>query len=280
MVTAFDIRDFGREYKISSLRLFLTIPSLSPLSSPLSPQATMLHLTTLLALAASASAHYTFPSLIAAGASTPEWKYVRQWTNYQSNGPVTDVSKVDIRCNVGGATKQASGIQSVAAGSKVGFTAAPDIYHPGPLMAYMAKAPAGKTAADWDGSGSVWFKIFEQGPNFGSSLTWPSNGLFCPFLTDVFDISPLSVTPPFLPLRVQLTPPPQASQKQSSQSPPPPHQATTSSASNTSVCTRHLEPTEHSSTFLVPRSLLLMVAVGLLGRLLRFRVLIRRRIRV
>lgn len=140
-------------------------------------QVTMLHLTALLAFAASASAHYTFPSLIAAGASTPEWKYVRQWTNYQSNGPVTDVSTVDIRCNVGGAAKQASGIQTVSAGSKVGFTASPNIYHPGPLMAYMAKVPAGKTAADWDGSGSVWFKIFEQGPNFGASLTWPSNGI-------------------------------------------------------------------------------------------------------
>ncbi|CAG8978037.1 hypothetical protein HYALB_00000707 [Hymenoscyphus albidus] len=137
----------------------------------------MFNLISLLTLAASASAHYTFPALIAGGVTTSEWKYVRQWTNYQSNGPVTDVSKVDIRCNVGGATKQASGIQSVAAGSKIGFTVAPDIYHPGPLMAYMAKVPAGKTAADWDGSGSVWFKIFEQGPNFGSSLTWPSNGM-------------------------------------------------------------------------------------------------------
>lgn len=65
---------------------------------------------------------------------------------------------------------------SVAAGSTVAFTASPDIYHPGPLMAYMAKVPSGKTAANWDGSGSVWFKVFEAGPNYGSSLTWPSDG--------------------------------------------------------------------------------------------------------
>jgi len=42
----------------------------------------------------------------------------------------------------------------------------------------MAKVPSGKTAANWDGSGNVWFKIFGQGPGgLGSSgLTWPSNG--------------------------------------------------------------------------------------------------------
>ncbi|KAH6679158.1 fungal cellulose binding domain-containing protein [Halenospora varia] len=130
----------------------------------------------LFALAASAQAHYTFPALIAGTTKTSEWQYVRQWTGYVSNGPVTDVTKLDIRCNVGASSVSAPGIQTVAAGSQVGFTAAPDIYHPGPLMAYMAKVPAGKTAANWDGSGEVWFKIFEQGPVFGSALTWPNNG--------------------------------------------------------------------------------------------------------
>ena len=39
----------------------------------------------------------------------------------------------------------------------------------------MAKVPSGKTAANWDGSGNVWFKIFEQGPTIsGGSLSWPS----------------------------------------------------------------------------------------------------------
>ena len=47
-------------------------------------------------------------------------------------------------------------------------------------MAYMAKVPSGKTAANWDGSGTVWFKIYEQGPTgFGTqALVWPSNGMF------------------------------------------------------------------------------------------------------
>ena len=42
-------------------------------------------------LAATASAHYTFPALVANGAATQQWQYVRKTTNYQSNGPVTDV---------------------------------------------------------------------------------------------------------------------------------------------------------------------------------------------
>jgi hypothetical protein len=134
----------------------------------------MLSLIPVLALAASTSAHYTFPAL----AGTSEWAAVRQWTGYQSNGPVTDVSLLDIRCNVGASTKSAALTQTVAAGGKITFTVAPDIYHPGPLMGYMAKVPAGKTAANWDGSGNVWFKVFEQGPTFGgSALTWPSNGI-------------------------------------------------------------------------------------------------------
>ncbi|KAH8887705.1 endoglucanase II [Thozetella sp. PMI_491] len=39
----------------------------------------------------------------------------------------------------------------------------------------MAKVPAGQTAASFDGSGQVWFKIYEEQPNFGAQLTWPSN---------------------------------------------------------------------------------------------------------
>jgi len=129
------------------------------------------------ALVAAVNAHYTFPALIANGATTTEWEYVRQWTGFQSNGPVTDVSSLNIRCNVGGSTKSAQ-TMTVAAGSTVGFTAKADISHPGPMLWYMAKAPAGQTAATWDGSGEVWFKIYQDGPNFGPkrALTWPSQG--------------------------------------------------------------------------------------------------------
>jgi hypothetical protein len=45
------------------------------------------------------------------------------------------------------------------------------------LNAYMAKAPAGTDVASWDGSGSVWFKVHQIGPQLGgSSISWPSNG--------------------------------------------------------------------------------------------------------
>ncbi|CZR67518.1 related to cellulose binding protein CEL1 [Phialocephala subalpina] len=132
----------------------------------------------LAALAATAHAHYTFPALIANGATGAEWSAVRQWTGFQSNGPVTDVSSLSIRCNVGASTKSAPQTVSVAAGSTVGFTAKADISHPGPMLFYMAKVPAGQTAATWDGSGEVWFKIYQDGPNFGPkrALTWPSQG--------------------------------------------------------------------------------------------------------
>jgi hypothetical protein len=47
-------------------------------------------------------------------------------------------------------------------------------------MAYLAKVPAGKTAANWDGSGAVWFKVWEQGPTALNSNggTWPTSGIY------------------------------------------------------------------------------------------------------
>ncbi|PMD34547.1 glycoside hydrolase family 61 protein [Hyaloscypha variabilis F] len=125
------------------------------------------------ALAAVASAHYTFPSLIANDETTAAWQYARQWTGYQSNGPVTDVSKIDIRCNVGASAKSAPSTMTVAAGSKIGFASNQPISHVGVMEWYMAKVPEGHTAATWDGSGEVWFKIDEDHPTF-APLKWPS----------------------------------------------------------------------------------------------------------
>jgi len=125
-----------------------------------------------------AQAHYNFPSIIYNGVTTTAWEYVRPWTNYYAYNPVTDVTSTAIRCNVNGDSIFANSTLPVKAGSTIGFTANPDIYHPGPLLAYMAKVPSGKTAQNWDGSGSVWFKIFQQGPVFpttGDALVWPTN---------------------------------------------------------------------------------------------------------
>jgi len=126
----------------------------------------------LLALATAAQAHYNFPSM--GGAA--DWSNVRQWTDYYSFTPVTNVASEDIRCNKN-ATAAPSTL-SVAAGSKLEWAANPDIYHPGPLLGYMAKVPSGSTAATWDGAGSVWFKIYEDHPTVGTSaLVWPSNSM-------------------------------------------------------------------------------------------------------
>jgi hypothetical protein len=99
---------------------------------------------------------------------------VRKTKSWQNNGFVGNVASTDIRCNeLGGAAAMTA---NVTAGSTIGYQANQAIYHPGPLAFYMAKVPEGKTAATFDGSGSVWFKIYNDQPNFGQQLTWPSNG--------------------------------------------------------------------------------------------------------
>jgi hypothetical protein len=134
--------------------------------------------TSVLALATAAQAHYNFPSMVYNGATTPAWAAVRQWTNYYTYQPVQDVTSLDLRCNKDASTVSAASTLSVAAGSTLAFTVSPDIYHAGPALAYMAKVPSGKTAANWDGSGAVWFKIYQLGPQFGGqALVWPTDGM-------------------------------------------------------------------------------------------------------
>ena len=119
--------------------------------------------------------HYTFPNIIGAAA----WSDVRQWTGYEGNGPVLDVSSADIRCNKNGDKNFAKGTTSIAAGSTTGFSANQAIFHYGPALAYLAKVPAGKTAATWDGSGQAWFKIYEERPTVANNaLQWPSYSTF------------------------------------------------------------------------------------------------------
>lgn len=45
------------------------------------------------------------------------------------------------------------------------------------MQFYMAKVPSGQTAETWDGSGSVWFKIYqEEAITTSSSISWASMG--------------------------------------------------------------------------------------------------------
>jgi len=96
--------------------------------------------------------------------------------NHYSNGGVSDVNSKDIRC-FEDPTRDVANTTTVAAGSRVSFKATNTMGHPGPSMVYMAKVPAGQTAATWDGSGNVWFKIFEEGPTISNGgLQWKTGG--------------------------------------------------------------------------------------------------------
>jgi len=133
------------------------------------------------ALAAKVSAHYTWPQLIVGGTNTSSWQYVRETNNWQNLNPLTDVSSTDVRCYTSGESGTAS-TMSVAAGSTVGFTVdgnPSNLYHPGVLNVYMAKAPAGTDVASWDGSGSVWFKIYQISAvtDGGTTITFPATGM-------------------------------------------------------------------------------------------------------
>ncbi|KAL4260084.1 Lytic polysaccharide monooxygenase AA9 [Pleurotus pulmonarius] len=121
-------------------------------------------------------AHYRFDALIVGSTTTAPYQYVRQNTNY--NSPITDVTSMDFRCNAGGlASAAATQTVTAAAGSTVGFALDQAIFHPGPINVYMAKAPG--NAASFDGSGNVWFKVYEIRPvtNGGTSITWPADNI-------------------------------------------------------------------------------------------------------
>ncbi|PGH22928.1 hypothetical protein AJ80_02977 [Polytolypa hystricis UAMH7299] len=115
------------------------------------------------------------------GQSTEDWQYVRQTANYKpsDNAGLLDVTSLALRCYEL-PDKAETQTATVAAGSTVGFTVMAEgsetlgIFHQGPLLFYMAKVPTGETAATWDGSGDVWFKIYDEGPIFGETVEWPS----------------------------------------------------------------------------------------------------------
>jgi hypothetical protein len=114
----------------------------------------------------------TFPSI----ANSADWQYVRTTTNYQSNGPVTDVTSEQIRCYERNPGTGAPGTYKVTAGQSFTYNAKASISHPGPMAFYIAKVPSGQTAATFDGKGQVWSKIYQDMPKLGGSMTWPSQG--------------------------------------------------------------------------------------------------------
>ncbi|KIY72574.1 lytic polysaccharide monooxygenase [Cylindrobasidium torrendii FP15055 ss-10] len=97
------------------------------------------------------------------------------------NGPVTDVSLIDVQCNGwtegNYSTAPAPIYGTVAAGGSVAlnWTAWPDS-HVGPIVTYMAKAPSDITK--WSpGTSAVWFKVAEAGKS--ADGTWAAtDGLY------------------------------------------------------------------------------------------------------
>lgn len=82
----------------------------------------------LLAFAQTALAHYRWTNLVANGAKSGDYQYVRLNTNY--NSPVTDVTSNDIRCNTGTQPNAAkTSTYTVAAGSTIGLALDQQIYH-------------------------------------------------------------------------------------------------------------------------------------------------------
>jgi hypothetical protein len=126
----------------------------------------------ILGAALGASAHYTLPKVN--GGS--DWQHVRRADNWQNNGFVGSVTSPQIRC-FQSTPAAAPETLSVAAGSSVTYSVSPNIYHPGPMQFYLARVPDGQSINSWNGDGAVWFKVSQEQPNFGSQLTWPSNGM-------------------------------------------------------------------------------------------------------
>ncbi|KAJ7185479.1 glycoside hydrolase family 61 protein [Mycena filopes] len=124
-----------------------------------------------------AQAHYTFPSLIVNGVTTPAWANVRQTNNFNTQNPVIDVTSPDFRCYDSATAGTASTI-AVAAGSKLGIACDQTIYHPGVVNVYMAKAPTGNVST-FAGDGAVWFKVYQISAvtNGGTSITFPAQNL-------------------------------------------------------------------------------------------------------
>ena len=105
------------------------------------------------------------------------WQSVRQTANSEGYDPVRDVASEAIRCYEWepGAAAPASATAAVEAGGQITFDVDPSLPHQGALGAYMARAP--EAAADFDGAGPVWSKVFQNHPtDVNGELRFPLVG--------------------------------------------------------------------------------------------------------
>lgn len=88
---------------------------------------------------------------------------------------MTDVASADMTCYQLASGAEGASVLQATAGKTVTFGINPNIYHPGPVNVYMAKAPGDVTT--FDGKGKVWFKVYgDEAVITSSSISWPNNG--------------------------------------------------------------------------------------------------------
>ncbi|KDQ10946.1 glycoside hydrolase family 61 protein [Botryobasidium botryosum FD-172 SS1] len=137
-----------------------------------------MHLTSVVAAGllsvSTVSAHYCWPAVD----NTADWNVVRRTDNFETRNPVKSVTEANFRCfNAAGG--KAPNVYTIAAGNKITFKTDNQLYHPGVVNVYMAKAPG--NVVDFDGSGNVWFKVYQITANADPSgtnyPTFPAEGL-------------------------------------------------------------------------------------------------------
>ncbi|TLD10673.1 hypothetical protein PgNI_05319 [Pyricularia grisea] len=113
-------------------------------------------------LAPAAMGHYMFPQTVLGNSKSTNWQFIRQTANDPSQIPVRDLDSPQMACyeKTG---RAASGVQTVSAGSKIGFASSAPITHAGPFLVYMAQVPEGQDVDTWQPTGKVWFKTDQFG---------------------------------------------------------------------------------------------------------------------
>jgi len=86
------------------------------------------------------AAHYKFQQFSAGSNKFPAWKYIRRNTNpeWLQNGPVTDLTSKDLRCNVGAGVSNGTETITMKAGDEFTFTLDTAVYHIGPTSMLVA----------------------------------------------------------------------------------------------------------------------------------------------
>jgi hypothetical protein len=119
-----------------------------------------------------------FHTITYKGVVSDKFEYIREINWNLRDGPELDVLGPNMTCNrMNADTFQDLGtrVLDVAAGSTIEFSGYTNIFHPGPLQFWLAKAPQGQKVEDFDGSGDAWFKIYSDEPTVvDERLTWPN----------------------------------------------------------------------------------------------------------